>query len=254
MLEHKIPTAIIANSETEVKEIAAEIKDLDEISLVGGVACPQQALSLVNSYAPHLLLVDVNIDDSCGLEFIQLIHQKNIFPEVVLMGEGDSQAYDALNLKPLDFLIKPVRKQEIKKVLERLKFKLKREELKRKMDIYARSFNVSVKRVFQQSKGVIILNLDEILSCKAERSKTILTLINDEEVVLKTNLTETIETINDQRFFKISRSYCINRNYLRKIDKKKSRCLMYYEGNAWEIPASRNSIKRLESFYTKPVY
>lgn len=254
MLEHKIPTAIVASSEEEVKKVIAELKDMDEISLVGGAANAKQATSVINNYAPYLLLVDVEVGDSCGLEFVQTLYQKSILPEIVFMASDESKAYETLELKPLDFLIKPIRKQEVNKVLDRLKYKLKREELKRKMDIYARSHDVSVKRIFQQSKGIIILHLDEIAYCRADRSKTIVTLVNDEQVVLKTNLTETLETINDQQFYKISRSYCINRNYLRKIDKKKSRCLLFYEGNAWEIPASRNIIKRLETFYTKPVY
>ena len=186
MLEHKIPTAVIASDEMEVKQISSEIKDLDEISLVRAAADTKKAISIIHEYMPQLLLVDVQINNSCGLEFVQDLHAKNIYPEVVFLASDSSRAFDTLSFKPLDFLLKPAAKDDINKVMDRLKSKLKRRELNRKMDIYARSHEVAVKRVFEKNKGIIILHLNEVVSCRSERSKTILTLINNEIITLKT--------------------------------------------------------------------
>ena len=254
MLEHRIPTIIVSHSDKELKNLTKVFRKMPELSLMAGATDQNQALSLIKSYVPQLVVTDVQLNDCDGLKFVQRLFQRNIYPEIVFVAPDDSLAYDALQIKPLDFLLKPLQEDEVSDMVERLLFKQKREELKRKMDIYARSQDVTIKRVFYQKKGIVVLYLNEIVFCKAEKSKTVLTLINDEQIYLKTNIAETTEIINNQFFFKISRSYCINRNYLRKIDKKNSKCLLYYEGLSWEIPASRNIIKRLESLYTRPVY
>ncbi len=254
MLEHKITTLLLGYSQDELKKISATLENIHELSVVGRAVQENEALSLINSYAPQLLFIDVELKDSCGLDFVERLHQKNIFPELVFVASDEERAYDTLKMQPLDFLVKPIKEEEVYQMIGRLKFKLKREELKRKMDIYARSQDVNVKRVFHQKKGIVVLYLNEIVFCKADRAQTILTLINNEKIHLKTNMAETMEVINNQLFFKISRSFCINRDYLRKIDKKNSKCLLHYEGLSWEIPASRNIIKRLESLYTRPVY
>lgn len=254
MLEQRIPTLIVSHSDQELKKIMSVFGKIPELALMEGATGLDQALSLISSYVPDLVVTDVNLKDCDGIEFVQRLFQRNIYPEIVFVAPDESLAYDVLQIKPLDFLLKPVREEDINQMVERLIYRQKREELKRKMDIYVRFQDGTIKRAFYQKKGIVVLFLNEIVFCKSERSRTVLTLINNEKVHLKTNVAETMETINNQLFFKISRSYCINRSYLRKIDKKKSKCLLYYEGLSWEIPASRNIINRLESLYTKPMY
>lgn len=254
MLEHKITTLLIGRSEDELRIISARLENLHELTVVGRAVNEDDAFALINTYVPQLIFIDTELKESCGLEFVERLHQKNIYPDLVFFAPDEDLAYDTLKMQPLDYLVKPIQEGEIYQMIDRLKLKLKREELLRKMDIYARSQDVSVKRVFPQKKGIVVLYLNEIVFCKANRAKTILTLINNEKIHLKINMAETMEVINNQMFFKISRSFCINRNYLRKIDKKYSKCLLHYEGLSWEIPASRNIIKHLESLYTKPVY
>lgn len=254
MLEHRITTLIVAKNKKELKDVTDVLDNIEEISVVGGAINEKRAYSLVDSYVPQILIINTELEGFSGLEFVKKLQSKSIFPEIVLFASDDTHAYDALALEPLDFLIQPIEKNEISQLLDRLRFKLKRNELKRKMDIYARSQDVKIKRVFPLKRGVIVLFLNEIVCCKSTRSKSILTLTNNEEIEVRSNLSESMEIINNQLFFKISRSYCINRNYLRKIDKKNAKCLMHYEGNSWEIPASRSIIRRLDSLYTRPLY
>ncbi len=254
MLEHKITTLIVAKSPKEAAELISVLDKLSEISIIGSTTSSKQGLALVLNYAPQLLFLNVELSDISGLDFVEQLHKRNVLSNVVFIAPDASIAFNTIKLTPLDFILKPVDKNQIKQLIERLKFQLKREELKRKLDIYAGKQDLAEKRVFIQKSGVIVLLLKEIVFCKSERSRTILTLINGESVNLKTGINETMETINNQLFFRIGRSYCINRNYLRKIDKKKSKCLLYYDGQVWELPASRSIINHLESLYTSPIY
>jgi len=162
-------------------------------------------------------------------------------------------AFETLPLRPFDFFVKPYEINEVKGMLDRLKRKMKKEVLMGKMDQYVKTFKAEPKRVFRQKKGIIVLNLEEIVICRACLSKTILTLTCGEEVQLSDPLSHTIEIINCSRFLKVSRSFWINRDYLRKIDRRKHKCDLYYEGKTWQVPVSRSAENMLESLLTFPV-
>lgn len=254
MLEHKITTVIIETNPEELKKLNSRLKKTAEFSVVGKATTGKQGISLIHNFAPQLIFVNVDLQDINGLEFVKILHTRNIFPEIVFVADNDKFAYESLPLEPLDFLIKPFKTEEIKQIIERLTLKLEKEELMRKMDYYAKSHSISTKRIFKQKKGIIILMLEEIIFCKAELTTTQLTLKNGEKVPLKTGLSKTLETINNKKFLKVNRSYFINRNFLRKIDKKNSKCILYSEGKTWEVPASKGAIKRLDMLNTYPIY
>jgi DNA-binding LytR/AlgR family response regulator len=124
----------------------------------------------------------------------------------------------------------------------------------RKMDAYAKMQAVDTKRVFPQKKGIIVLALDEILYCKADLIHTKIVLCSGEEVIVKMKIGETFETINHKDFIRTGRSNIINRSYLRKIDKKHHKCLLYYNAQTWEVPVSKNTMGILEKLNVQPIY
>jgi two-component system LytT family response regulator len=108
--------------------------------------------------------------------------------------------------------------------------------------------------MFNEKKGIIILELEEIVFIKASLTSSVLTLTSGEEIVVKTSFNQTLETINNTDFVRVNRSFCININYLRKIDKRNLKCIMNYNEKIWEVPASKNTITHLEKLNTFPFY
>ena len=253
MLDVKINTVIVGKDQTEVDELQSILENFEELSIVGTATKGNQGISIITNFAPELVFVNVNLQDVNGLEFVRVLQSRNIFPEFVFVALDSQFAYESLVLSPLDYLIKPIDNELIQKLLTRLKLNLKKKELIRKMDAFTNSQSDLAKRVFNQKGGIIILNLEEIVFCKAEGAATILMLKTEEVVQLKSGISETLETINSEDFVRIGRSYFINRNFLRKIDKRNYECQMYFEGKSWEVPASKNTISQLEKLNVYPV-
>ncbi|MBT3383606.1 MAG: response regulator transcription factor [Prolixibacteraceae bacterium] len=250
MFEHKLTTVIIDNNIAELKKLSTRLNKTAKFSIVGKSTTGKHGISLIHNFTPQLVFINVDLIDINGLEFVKILRSRNIFTQIVFVADNDKYAFDSLQLEPFDYLIKPIRKDHIQQILERIEFKLEKEELIRKVDLYAKSHSISTKRILKQKKGIIILLLEEIVFCKAELTITLLILKNGKKVRLKTGLNETLKTINSKDFIKISRSYCINSNYLHKIEIDNNKCILYSEGNTWEVPASKCAIKRLEKFIT----
>ncbi len=246
MLDLKINTVIIESDQKKLKELQSLLKKTIFFSIVGTATNGKRGFSLITNLAPQVVFIDVDLQDINGLEFVRILHNRNIFPEIVFVADNTNLAFDSLPLEPLDFLERPFQKEIIFNLIKRLKSKLKKNELMRKMEIFTKSHSVSPKRTFKQKSGIIIVEIEEIVFVKASLTNSVLTLRNGDETVLKNNLNQTCETIHSDDFIRINRSYCINRNYLQKIDKQNLNCFLQYGKNTWEVPASKNTIRLLE--------
>ncbi|NQU54394.1 MAG: response regulator transcription factor [Bacteroidetes bacterium] len=250
----KIPTVVIEKNDKELKKINSCLKNIDELLIVGSATTGNKGISLISNFAPNLVFVNVDLQDINGLEFVRVLQNRNIFPEIVFLADDGQFAYESLVLKPVNFLIKPINKEKINQMLLRLTQKLKKKELIRKMDTFTNSTQVVNKRTFKQKGGIVVLPLKEIVFCKAELTRTIIFLINGEKMQLKSGINETLETINSEDFIRIGRSYCINKKFIRKVDRRQNKCHLHHEGKTWEVPTSKNIIEQLEKLHTYSIY
>lgn len=254
MLDQKITTVIIETDSAEIKNLSGKVEKVEEFSVVGSTSSAGRGIDLIQSFAPQLVFVNVGLDKMDGLELVGLLRNRGMTAEVIFIAGNDHRAFESLSLEPFDFLVKPIGVDDIRALVSRLKSKLKRKELIRRMDVFARSHSVRAKRVFPQKRGIVILPLDEIIYCKAELTNTIIGLQCGEEIPVRSGINETFEIINNTDFVRIGRSYFINRNYLRKIDKRNLKCILYYNGQTWDVPISKNSIHQIEKLNVLPIY
>lgn len=254
MLDLKITTLIIEKDQKALNQTVSVLKKFDELLIVGKTISGKQGFALGNTFIPQLVFINIDLPDMCGLDFVQTLRNRNLYPEIIFITATEKYAYESLILEPFDYFVLPLKLELITNMIARFKAKLKKEELFRKMDIYSQTNQVAAKRVFYQKKGIIILPLNEIVFSKAKRSKSNIKLRNGDDVKLATSLNETLEVINNSHFVRIGRSYCINKNYLRKIDKRNLKCILYHNGQTWEVPVSRNTIGVLEKLNVHPIY
>ena len=211
-------------------------------------------MSLIYNFVPDLIITEMDLPDTSGFELSRILHNKQFNPRVIFLAENRDAAFESLSLQPFDFWIKPADNTQIDKMLGRYKIRAKKEMLTRKMEHYSQNLNIHTKRIFHHKNGIIVLYLDEIVICKANLTKSDLILTCDDKVQVVTTISETIEIINDSNFLKVSRSYWINRKYLHRIDKRRLKCVLIYEGKTREVPVSRNSLNMLERLLTYQVY
>lgn len=252
MSEKTITAVLIENNKDELKKLRSFLKNYGWFAIAGMATSGKTGFQLVLNYTPDIVFVNVELQDINGLEFIRVLNNRGIFPEVVFLAGDPRYAFESLELEPLDYFVKPLKKEIFDEMLSRYHLKLRKTELLRKMDKFTETVAKVPKRIFPQKTGIIVVELREILFVKASLTKSVLMLRDGTEAVLKSNLNQTLEIINHPDFIRSSRSYYINRNYLRMLDTKNYICHLCYNSKNWQVPASRNTINQLEnliSFY-----
>ena len=254
MLENRITVVIIESNEQELKDSVKCIGNVNEFLLLGSTTDINKGFELVHGQMPQLIIINVALNDMNGIDFVETLRNRNSSAEVIFMANDIQKAFDSLVLEPFDYIVKPLEEEFLRGCISRLKVRFKKKELIRKMEMFTKSQSVNDQRVFFQKKGVVNLPLDEIVYGKAEKTNTNLTLCNGEEIGIRPGINETFELINSNDFIRTSRSYFINRNYLRKIDRRNFKCILYQNELTWEVPISKNSINLFENINVTPMY
>jgi DNA-binding LytR/AlgR family response regulator len=254
MLKQKISAVIIEKDLTSVNSLKKLLKKADDMLVAGSAVSGKHGLSLIVNLEPRLIFVNIKLNDIDGFEFIQKMHKKNIFPEIIFLADNEEEAFQALQFEPLDFWTKPFNRGLLFSMKKRLNNKLKKQELLRKMDVFAEAHQTRQKRIFKQKNGIVILYNDEIIFCRAQLASTNITLITGEEIQVNTGISETTDTLNSSNFIRVNRSYCINRKYLHKIEKRTSKCILHDGKTTWDIPVSKKTLKKMEKMNVFPIY
>ncbi|GAB6182465.1 response regulator [Thermodesulfovibrio hydrogeniphilus] len=92
-----------------------------------------EAMPLIYSYSPHLVILDINIPEINGTEFLKLIKKVNPTIEVIMLTAYGNVNYieESLKFGALEYIIKPIDLKELIIKIERVREKIqKRGEFK----------------------------------------------------------------------------------------------------------------------------
>jgi two-component system, response regulator YesN len=112
----KINIIVVEDEISVNKHISEFIKDLGKpYHLIGSAYNGEQALRYFNEQPIHIVLMDIRMPHMDGIEFMKIVSEK--WPEskmVVISGYNDFKyAQQALKLGALDYLLKPLKREEL---------------------------------------------------------------------------------------------------------------------------------------------
>jgi two-component system LytT family response regulator len=79
--------------------------------------------------------------------------------------------------------------------------------------------NDNKRLVLRSLEQIHIVNIKEIVRCKADNAYTTFFLVNSESILVSRGLKDFEELLCNNGFFKVHQSHIINLQFLRKIDK-----------------------------------
>ncbi|SFW48648.1 response regulator transcription factor [Selenomonas ruminantium] len=90
--------------------------------VVGEAADGTEALPLIRSLHPDVLLTDIRMPNMDGLELARVLQEENILPKLVYLTSFADFDYvrEALRLQAADYLLKPVDDEELARLLQKL--------------------------------------------------------------------------------------------------------------------------------------
>jgi Response regulator of the LytR/AlgR family len=246
-------TAMIIDDETDAIELLEMfLRRFPEVRVIGKESDARSGLEMIKINPPDLIFLDIDMPDMNGLTLADRIQTSNFHSEIVFTTAHQHYAYDALGIEPLDFLTKPFSVAELETVLRKFAEKAEKKEYQKKLDALLLSQNSPIIVKFPSTKGLLFVDLKEIVVIKARLHYTDLALADGTTETVIRNLTKTLEVINSPSFFQISRSTIINLKYLHRIDRKNQTCHLKINDKVIEEKMARGAALLLEKTVSFP--
>lgn len=217
----------------------------DGIEIIGTASSSDEALKLIKNSEPNLVFLDIEMPNKTGFE---LISNLGVFHfSLVFVTAYNQYAIKAFDLSAIDYLLKPVPIERLKKTINRIKTR----------NAFKSDFN-SYKVLSNQFKSGkltsitipykdrhVVVKFENLIGIEANQAYTSLVCINDsgelKSYTYSKNLSyfENLLTKN-LGFFRCHRSWIINLKHVRALNKKGFEAQTI---NGLTIPISRRKIK-----------
>ena len=238
--------AIIIEDEATSREILRNYlaKYCPDVNLCAEAATIKEGLECIKSKNPDVVFLDVEMPFGNAFDLLESLPDRTF--ETIFVTAYDQYALDALNTHAAYYLMKPISIDElVKAVAYVIEIKEKEDALEGQV-LQPKIQQVEGKITLPQQDGFQVLNVSEILYCKADDNYTEIYLENKKFLVSKT-LKYFEEALSGFPFARIHKSYLVNVNEVVKYKKGKGGSVVISNGKELLVSAAKK--KNLLSYF-----
>lgn len=240
--------AIIVEDEEISRQILANYikKYCPNVQLLGEASNIEEGYELIQKHELDLVFLDVEMPYGNGFDLLEKVENRTF--ETIFVTAYDHYAIDALNNQATYYLLKPISIDElIKAVAMVTEIKEKESELENTvLTPKVNSASLSGKITIPQQDGFEVIDVKDILFCKADDNYTEIYFKDTKKLVSKT-LKHFQESLEEYAFARIHKSYLVNVNAIVKYKKGKGGSVIVTNGK--EIMVSSSQKANLLSYF-----
>jgi two-component system LytT family response regulator len=207
-----IKTAVIEDNKRLQKEIVAMVENVPGFRVEGTAGSVANAVDLIISKQPDLLLLDVALQDGSAFEILEKTIHLNY--QIIFLTAHHEYALKAIKFGALDYLIKPLDEIEFYVALRKI---TKEHNQKEQIKIALEAFSEKSKNnrlVLHSSNRFQIVTLDQIIYCQSDNGYTTFHLVGDKKILTSKYLKEYEDVLSNTDFLRVHQSYLVNKKFI----------------------------------------
>lgn len=232
------------NLQWQLKQYCPEV----EVAAVCNDA--EAGLSEIYKQQPQLIFLDVEMPGMNGFEMLEKLPEINF--DVIFTTAFNQYAIRAIKFGALDYLVKPVDKDELRAAINNhLKHSQHNSlnQLSALLTHIKKSNDLSFQKIALPTlHGYELVPLNNIIYCESKSNYTNIFLNNNQQILVSKTLKDIEELLNMQPFFRLHNSYLVNLQYAIRYIKGEGGSLVLNSNIT--IPVSRNKKEALLKLIT----
>jgi two-component system, LytTR family, response regulator len=214
-----------------------------EVEVVAICSSAAAALKAIPLQSPQLVFLDIEMPHMNGFELIEKLPVINF--DLVFTTSYDQYAIKAIKFSALDYLLKPVDREELKKAVQKV---LQRQQppLPQQLEILLQKLhqpiNANLKIAIPTMEGLQMIQIDSIISCTSDSNYTNFHLKSKQKLTASRTLKETEELLEGRSFIRVHHSYLVNLNEIQKYVKGEGGYLVMTDGTHIDVSRTRKEM------------
>jgi len=241
----KIKAVIIEDESEDLDLMKSLLTGFDMIEIAATARDIENGVAAISVHKPDLIFLDINLYGRNSFEILDIIKNFQLNPKVIFTTAYDNYMNIAFKYSAFDYLLKPIDRNELKNTLERF---INNFEQTGFDESYEKFNAVKKKLIFNTVEGFEVIAPEDIvyLCTVKNQSYTEIYLTSGNMTVVTKSIGEIEPLLPEELFFKIHRSYILNLNFVKKVNRILGKCYLQSGEHRYEIPVSREKARVLK--------
>lgn len=203
--------ALIVDDERLARnDLASLLKNFSNIEIVSEAEDVPSAIAEIKTHDPDLLFLDIQMPGDSGFELLNKIDFKG---KVIFVTAYDKYAIRAFDVNAIDYLMKPVLPERLRKAIEKL------EEDEQQIIVEGKKLKYDDRLFINFNDQMKFLKVNSIVCIEANGDYTNLYLKDGGKGLVLKPMNEWEDRLPENYFSRIHRSSIINLDFVMKVEK-----------------------------------
>jgi two-component system LytT family response regulator len=210
MAEQRIRALIVDDERLARKDLTNMLNEIHGVDTVGEAEDVPSALKAIDELKPDVVFLDIQMPGQTGFDLVEQVD----FPgKIIFVTAYDEYALRAFEINAMDYLMKPVNIDRLRKSIERIN-----EEPINKPKTFT-PLNYSDRLFTTVGSKVQFLKIDSIILITSDGDYTHVFTSNNSKGLITKTMKEWEERLPEKQFCRVHRNSIINTEYIEEVDK-----------------------------------
>ena len=211
-----------------------------EVKVAGICHSAEDGLIAIPEKNPQIVFLDIEMPGMNGFEMLEKLSIINF--EIIFTTSYDQYAIKAIRFSALDYLLKPVDREELQKAVHKV---IQRshypnpQQLEILLEKFHQPVSPSQKIALPSMEGLQMIDVNSIICCASDSNYTTFILKNKQKIIVSRTLKEIEEMLEEYSFLRVHNSYLINLNEIDKYVKGEGGYLVMSDGSTIDVSRSK---------------
>lgn len=241
MAEKKTTALIVDDERLARASLRAVLDGFPEIEVIAEAASAAEALAAVHEHRPGLIFLDIQLSGGSGFDLLAKIENP---PPIIFVTAYDRYALRAFEVNALDYLVKPVEPERLRRSLERIAAMPEPSCCSPEDSTAPLQPGDSV--TLNSGRRCTMVPLADMLLIRSEGNYTHVVLADGSDHLVRTTLTMWIDRLPGEMFVPLSRSLIINRSRVCGWEPEGRGLALHFRDSALTLRLSRTEAERFK--------
>lgn len=211
-----------------------------EVKIMATCSESLKAFDLIQLHKPNFIFLDIEMPKLNGFDLLAKFDQ--LFFDVIFTTAYDRYALKAIKYSALDYLLKPIAKEELAIAIQKLESKLNPIS-KAQLDLAAavRNRQMPDTIALPSAEGLTFALINEIVHCMADGGYSRVFMSDKSEILISKTLGDVEELLAEYSFFRIHHSSLINLKQVKKYIRGEGGEVIMSNGQSLPVARTRKN-------------
>jgi two-component system, LytTR family, response regulator len=215
-------------------------ENFPEFLLIGIASTLEEARTKLAHEKPDLAFFDVLVPPGTSFDLLATVDHSQF--DIIFTTSFEEYAVKAFRLSAVDYLLKPVVKEQLVQALEKFKKRKSLNEsqihIKTLLDNLQRE-NTSTKIALPTLKGYVFVRISDVIRCESDNTYTTFFTNDKRSIIVSKTLKDCETMLQDYRFFRVHNSHLINLEYIAEYLKGEGGMIRMTDGSTIDVSRRR---------------